>query len=54
MYRYSNGQIRLADFKQRMATLTKRPHFRSRRTRTCSVSVGLPVMMTKSCPLTHL
>ena len=108
MYRYSNGQISLADFKQpvgmnlkesnrwvkkaqtipwleiekryaalftnrkgnvvkplRLAlgaciiqaeygTPTKRPHFRSRRTRTCSTSVGIPAMMTKSCPLTHL
>ena len=105
MYRYSNGQISLADFKQpvgmnlkesnrwvkkaqtipwleiekRYAALftnrkgnvakplrlalgaciiqaeygysARRLHFRFRRTRTCSTSVGIPAMMTKSCLL---
>ena len=93
MYRYSNGQISLADFKQpvgmnlkesnrwvrkaqtipwleiekryaalftnrkpasskrSMATPTRRLHFRFRRTRTCSTSVGIPAMMMKSCLL---
>ncbi len=106
MYRYSNGQISLADFKQpvgmnlkesnrwvkkaqtipwleiekryatlftnrkgnvakplrlalgacirrSMASQMKRQHFRSRRTRICSTSVGTPAMMMKSCLLTH-
>ena len=108
MYRYSNGQISLADFKQPVgmnlkernrwvkkaqtipwleiekrcaalftnrkgnvakplrlalgaciiqaeyAILTRKPRFRSKRTRICSTSAGILAMMTKSCPLIRL
>ena len=108
MYRYSNGQISLADFKQPVGMNLKESNrwvkkaqtipwleiekryaalftnrkgnvakplrlalgaciiqaeygysdeetaLQIRRTRTCSTSVGIPAMMMKSCPLTHL
>ena len=53
MYRYSNGQISLADFKQPVGMNLKESN-RFRRTHIFSISAGILAMMTKSCPLTRL
>ena len=61
MYRYSNGQISLADFKQPVGMnlkesnrWVKKQPLCSKRTHIFSISADILAMMTKSCPLTRL
>ena len=61
MYRYSNGQISLADFKQPVGMNLKESNrwvkklpLYSKRTHIFNISAGILAMMTKNCPLIRL
>ena len=61
MYRYSNGQISLEDFKQPVVMNLKESNrwvkklpLCSKRTHIFNISAGILAMMTKNCPLIRL